>query len=74
MKIIKAIICTYVHHKGWCKHLHKQNECPFVNATRMILNPVIVIGDIKEAHIASNDMEAIGEAFNTPGSLINFSN
>ncbi len=54
MNIITVIILIWIHHKGWCKKLHRtpemfqnleswQGECPLIDKVMLYLYPLVVV-------------------------------
>ena len=75
MRPIKAAICAFVHHRGWCKGFHYANssdsnvefECPFKKAAMLALFPPIIIGKLENIDEMTDD---IAKGLREPNTVI----
>ena len=77
IRSIKAAICAFVHHRGWCKSFHAEQEpyypswstgCPFKDVALIALYPPIVIGDLKNISLDDQIMKELSER--RPGLIV----
>lgn len=58
IRALKIAILAYIHHKGWCSFLHKENknaayDCPLVGRIMFELNPPLIWQGSKRAFLES---------------------